>query len=124
MENVKPWQIILLIAAVGVLGFSIWKFALSGGPELPKSVKLVDVKSGALFELDISGRRSAYYPEKHPDTGERTLLPVMKDESGGWRITGHSLPALADVKGDHPAVKNPSTGEVEVAEGSVRTIRR
>lgn len=125
MDNVKPWQIILIIVAIGALGFSVWKFALNTGPDMPDSVTLVDVKTGDLFSLRIGGKgRAAYYPEKHPDTGERTLLPVIENEDGTWRISGHSLPALQDVDGATPAVENNQTGAVSVSSNSKRRISR
>jgi hypothetical protein len=89
---------------------------------MPDTVTLVDVKSGELFTLDISGRRAAYYPEKHPDTGERSLLPVVKDESGSWLISQHSLAALEDVKGETPAVLDASSGRVQVSAERARKL--
>lgn len=123
MGNVKPWQIILIVVAFGALGFSVWKFGFTGGPDLPDSVLLVDVKTGDLFELDIGGRKAAYYPEKHPDTGDRTLMPVMQGDDGSWRIGGRMLPALEDVKGDMPAVIDISNGTVSVTTNRPRRIR-
>jgi|TARA_R110000782_G_scaffold57258_30_gene119869 hypothetical protein len=123
MGNVKPWQIILFVAAIGVLAFSVWKFGFTGGPDLPDSVLLVDVKTGDLFELDIGGRKAAYYPEKHPDTGERTLMPVVKEDDGSWKIGGRMLPALQDVPGETPAVTDPSSGTVSVNDSRPRRIR-
>lgn len=123
MGEAKPWQIILVVLAVGVLGYSVWKFAFNTGPKLPSSVLLVDVVSGELFEVSIAGRRMAFYPEKHPDTGDRTLLPVVQQDDGTWRISGHSLPALEDVQAEPTAVTNTSTGAVNVTATSPRRLR-
>lgn len=123
MGDLKPWQIVVIIAAVIAVGFTGWRLLTRSGPKLPNSVMLVDVKTGALFELDISGRRAGYYPAPHPDTKEYTLMPVFQAEDGSWRISGHSLPALQDVRGETPAVTDPSTGRVTVQNGRPRRLR-
>ncbi|MCA9304655.1 MAG: hypothetical protein KC996_11085 [Phycisphaerales bacterium] len=114
MDNVKPWQIILMVLAVGALAFSIWKFVLTPKIKLPTEVYLVDVSNGELFIFDISGKAKGYYPERSPDSQNLVLMPVTKDENGKWFISGHSLPALQDVTGTTEAVINASTGEVRV----------
>lgn len=124
MDNVKPWQIILIVVAIAFLGFSVWKFGFSHGPDLPDSVILVDVKTGDLFRLDISGRKAGYYPELNPDTGERALIPAYKADDGTWMISRHSLPVLQDVTGDTPAVLDRGSGRVEVKNESIRALRR
>lgn len=126
MDNVKPWQIILMVLAVGALAFSIWKFVLTPKIKLPTEVYLVDVSNGELFIFDISGKAKGYYPEKSPDTGELVLMPVIENEEDGkWYISGHSLPALEDVTGTTEAVINASTGEVRVDDSkSPRKFRK
>jgi len=114
MDNVKPWQIILMVLAVGALAFSIWKFVLTPKIKLPTEVYLVDVSNGELFIFDFSGKAKGYYPERSPDSQNLVLMPVIKDENGKWFISGHSLPALQDVTGTTEAVINASTGEVRV----------
>ncbi len=123
MGNAKPWQIVLIVAAAGVFGFSIWKLVFSGGVGLPNAVLLVDVKTGNLFEIDISGRKAASYPEKHPDTGEYTLMPIQKGADSSWQIAPRLLTLLQDVQGDMPAVLDRSTGRVRVVEGRTRRIK-
>jgi len=123
MDDLKPWHIVLLVAAIGVLGYSVFRFVFSSGPDLPDTVLLVDVKSGDLFRLDVSGRKAGYYPEKHPDTGDRSLLPVRQLDDGTWVISPHSLPALEDVKGETPAVTD-ANGTVEVTNTNARKLSR
>lgn len=123
MGDAKPWQIVLIVVAVVGLGFSVWRFGFTKGPDLPDSVLLVDVKTGNLFELQLGGRKAAYYPEKHPDTGERTLMPVIKRDDGVWQIGPRILPALEDVQGETPAVTDTSTGVVNVVDERPRRIR-
>ena len=50
MDNIKPWQIILFIAAVGVLGFSVWKFAFTSDIPTTDGYLTVDIKTGQLYE--------------------------------------------------------------------------
>lgn len=123
MGEVKPWQIILVVVALGVLGFSVWRSMTSGQPELTRSVTLVDVKTGDLFELSLAGRRAAVYPEIHPDTGERTLMPVQQDENGTWKLYSYTLPAIEHVSGDMPAIQNRESWTVNVNQGRPRRIR-
>lgn len=123
MGDAKPWQIVLIVVAVVGLGFSVWKFGFNKGPELPNSVMLVDVKTGNLFELQLSGRKAAIYPEKHPETGEHTLMPVRKQDDGTWQIISRMLPALQDVQGGTPAVTDPRSGTVSITDGRPRRIR-
>lgn len=122
MGEVKPWQIILVVVALGVLGFSVWRSMNSGQPQLTQSVLLVDVKTGDLFELSLAGRRAAVYPEVHPDTGERTLMPV-EEENGVWKLLQYTMPAIEHVPGDMPAVESLDTGVVSVNEGRPRRLR-
>jgi hypothetical protein len=123
MGNAKPWQIILVLASLLVFGYSVWKFGFSGGPDLPDAVLLVDVKTGNLFEIDISGRKAAAYPEKHPDTGEYTLMPIEKNEDGSWKIASRMMVVLEGIEGEMPAVLDRSTGRVQVVEGRTRRMK-
>lgn len=122
MGDAKPWQIILIVVGVLAAGFVVWRFVFNSGPNLPDSVTLVDVETGDLFVVGIGGKKKPYYPASHPDTGRMTLLPVVKQDDGTWKITGHSLPALPYVQGEPKAVSNPQTGEVTVTGQSRRRI--
>lgn len=122
MDNIKPWQIILIIVAFAALGFSVWKFGFTSGIELPDSVMVVDVETGDLYKMKLGRRNGAYFPEKSPDTGKNTLMPIEKSESGEWFIVPHARPALQDINGENKVV-NESTWRVEVAsESALRTL--
>jgi hypothetical protein len=114
MENLKPWQLLIMVLAVCALAFSVWKFGFSNKIQLPTEVHLADVSTGELFIFDISGKAKGYYPEKHPDTQDRVLMPVVKDEDGKWFISAHSLPALQDIDGEADSVLNVDTGRIKV----------
>lgn len=94
MENVKPWQIILMIAAVCVLGFSVWKFGFAGKVQQPDSILLVDVMDGQLYDAHKGSAKGMLLPARSPTTGDRTLFPVEKGPDGVWRVRDRYLPTL------------------------------
>lgn len=117
MDNVKPWQVVLIVAAVGVLGFSVWKFALSDGLEaqMVDSVYMVDVGTGQIYEFNITGRRGVMIPGKNPDTGKYSLMPVQQTENGSWTIDRADLDSLRFVDGDATAIDR-GTGVATVSD--------
>ncbi len=86
MSEIKPWQIILIIAAVVVLAFSGWRMMTSGSIDQPDGHMTVDVMTGQLYLVRKGKAKGVMYPAKHPDTGERTLYPVNQDDSGEWKL--------------------------------------
>lgn len=123
MDNVKPWQIILIVVAVGALGFSLWRQGSKPKVDLPNSVLVVDVTNGDLYRMKLGKRNGAYFPERHPDTGDLTLMPVEQDEAGEWYIVGHAMAALQDIK-EEIKVVNTTTGKVTIESDEVlRTLQ-
>ena len=96
MDNIKPWQIILFIAAVGVLGFSVWKFAFTSDIPTTDGYLTVDIKTGQLYEIKKGKARGVPLPAKHPDTGERTLYPVNHVSDLVYEIPSGFEPYLTD----------------------------
>jgi hypothetical protein len=88
MSEIKPWQIILIIAAVVVLAFSGWRMMSSGSIDQPEGHMTVDVMTGQLYLVKKGKAKGVLYPAKHPETGERTLYPVNQrdDDSGKWEL--------------------------------------
>jgi len=76
MDNIKPWQIILFVAAIGALGFSVWQFAFSSDVPKTEGYLTVDIMTGQLYEVRKGKARGVPLPAKHPETGDRTLYPV------------------------------------------------
>ncbi|MEL7473916.1 MAG: hypothetical protein AAGK04_11420 [Planctomycetota bacterium] len=112
MGSVKPWQVLLFVAAIASLAYAAWN-ALSGEKvELAQTINLVDVHTGELFEVDVS-RRGMVIPAKHPETGERTLLGVRL-EDGEWRLNAKGIESLKQIRGSHDAVGNKGAGVVNV----------
>lgn len=115
MDNVKPWQIILMVLAVLALGFSVWKFGVfGGGVEQPNGYMTVDIMSGQLYELRKGKAKGMTLPAKNPDTGERTLYPV-EETNGKWTIMEGYLSYISENVMQRSKVKG-SSGTVEVLE--------
>lgn len=104
MGDVKPWHIILILAAIGALGFSAWKFAFTARVPDPDRILLVDVKTGVLFDTRKGKNRGLLLPARHPETGDPTLFPVEKDESGSWVIRSRYRPMLSEMRMEGGAV--------------------
>lgn len=113
MENIKPWQAVLMVLAVVVLGMTIWNQLSKPRVDLPGTVLVVDVETGDLYRMKLGKRNGAYFPERNPETDRHTLMPVEQDDSGEWRIVGHAMAALADVEGELKVV-NASSGVVTI----------
>ena len=86
MENVKPWQIVLLIVAVVVLGFSSWRLMSGGSVPKTKGYMTVDIMTGQLYDIRKGKAKGVPLPAKHPDTGVRTLYPVSQVDDEVWEI--------------------------------------
>ncbi len=86
MDNVKPWQIILLIIAFGLLGFMVWKFMLASPIPTTNGYMTVDIMTGQLYDIRKGKAKGVPLPAKNPDTGERTLYPVNQLEDQVWKI--------------------------------------
>jgi hypothetical protein len=113
MDNIKPWQIILFIAAIGVVAFTVIRHVSSGSIDLPDSVLVIDVETGEMYRMSLGKRNGAYFPEKNPETQQHNLMPVIQLENGEWEIPNHARPALQDIDGENKLV-NESSWRVQV----------
>lgn len=97
MSDIKPWQIILIIAAVVVLAFSGWRMMTAGSIDQPDGHMTVDVMTGQLYLIRKGKAKGIMYPTVNPDTGERTLIPVSQDEgSGDWILDRRFTDRITD----------------------------
>ena len=97
MEGVKPWQLaVIVLGLLGGTGLLVWNAVGSERIEKADKMMLVDIATGQLFEANIAGRRAVLVPAKHPETGERTLMPVGKDEQGTWRGDGRHMSLMSE----------------------------
>ena len=91
MAGLTPGKIALLAFSLVAMGGSlIWVLTRDAGVNLANRIVLIDVQSGEMFYVPYGkgrGQRAPVIPEINPDTGEETLFPVQRDESGdGWII--------------------------------------
>jgi|TARA_R110002072_G_scaffold68673_2_gene166904 hypothetical protein len=84
MSDIKPWQIILIIAAIVVLAFTGWRMLNSNSIDSPNGHMTVDVITGQLYLVQKGKAKGIVYPSKNPDTGTRTLVPVQQNDSDEW----------------------------------------
>ena len=114
MNEIKPWQIVLIVVALGVLAFSGYRMMGSGVVKGPSGQMTVDVLTGQLYMLKKGKARGIMYPAKNPDTGDRTLFPVVQDEdSEDWTINDRMIAALTDEIYDQSSVLG-SRGTIQV----------
>ena len=85
MNRPKIWQVVIIIAAVGALGFAAFSLFTGGKPKINHERMLVDVGTGELWAVPVSVG-PLMLPAKHPESGERQLWPVEED-SGRYRIS-------------------------------------
>jgi len=113
MGDTKPWQIVVLVAAVVAVGSSLY-FSLARGEklDLATSIQMVDVNSGELYRLKI-GKGGASIPGTNPSTKSVTLLPV-EERDGKWYLRERYLSSLKNLEGKHEAVADAKTGEIRV----------
>jgi len=105
MSEIKPWQIVLIVAALGVLAFSGFRMMGSDVVKGPSGQMTVDVLTGQLYMLKKGKARGIAYPAKNPDTGDRTLFPVsQEDGSDDWVINPRAIEAITDDMYDQSSV--------------------
>ncbi|MBO6513405.1 MAG: hypothetical protein JJ974_05520 [Phycisphaerales bacterium] len=97
MSDIKPWHIVLMVAAVIVLAFTAWRVMGSDMQKGPSGHMTVDVMTGQLYMVQKGKARGVMYPAKHPETGERTLFPVDQEEgSDSWKLSPRLENAITD----------------------------
>ena len=121
MDNVKPWQIVLIIAAIGALGFSVVKYGFKPSQEsqMANTLTLVDVQTGQLYIADISGKRTIIIPARNPDNDEVALIPVF-EENGEWFIWNRYKSAMSQVTVTPEAVPDTDGAVVVLDESPIR----
>ncbi len=115
MGQVKPWQVVLIVAAVVAVACSVY-FTLGGGPpvKLADEVLLVDITSGQLWAFPTGGHRAIVTPAKSPETGKIALFHVSKNAAGTWTVSNRDLTALPMIEGEPKALVDRKTGEIKV----------
>ncbi|MDX9911176.1 MAG: hypothetical protein RBS39_05035 [Phycisphaerales bacterium] len=112
--KLKPWQIVLFVAALGAVGFAVYSSVTGAGPvNLRDRFEFVDMTTGELITIDRKGK-TLLIPCRNPATDKYTLLPVQKGDDGKYRIMDRYLPMLSEIEGEPTALVNRKTGEVAV----------
>jgi hypothetical protein len=121
MQQVKPWQIVLFVLAVAAIAFATWRLLRGDDLNLADSIVMVDVETGELFSFSIEGKRGVGIPNFNPESGKLSLLPVVRDDRGDWRLTERARPILEDLDVHPTAIVDASSGEVKTV-GSPRRV--
>lgn len=81
MSDIKPWHIVLIVVAAGVVAFSGWRFINQGKIETPSGYMTVDIMTGQLYLIQKGKAKGMLLPALHPKTKNRTLYPVVREEN-------------------------------------------
>lgn len=119
----KTWQIVLMVLAVLAMCTSVlYTCSQTPNTESMKSIYLVDVSTGEIFEADLPKGRPMMFPAVHPDTQVGCLYPAVTVD-GKWfvgsRYLGFALqPREGEKKADLKGLADVKTGEIIPAPGS------
>ena len=123
MEKVKPWQIVLFVAAIAAIVLGAW-WSFGRGPKAKSTNEalLVDVTTGELYAFSTK-RKGVIIPERNPDSGKIALFPVSKNDQGNWMIESRYLSddAIEEVEGE-PANVDFSTGLVVITNENPKKV--
>lgn len=112
--KLKPWHYALFVAAIGALAFASFSAFSKPSARVAKSMLMVDINTGQLYEFDIS-KVSMIIPEVSPETGKQTLYPVRKGEDGKWYASPRYIEAIdPKTDGEPTALVSAETGEVKL----------
>jgi hypothetical protein len=124
MGQVKPWQIVLIVAALAAAGTSAYLTLSGGSPvKLDDQVLLVDITNGDLFAFPTSGHRAVVTPGKNPETGKIALFRVYKNDKGNWTVSSRDLSALNLVEGEPKALLDRKSGHVNVTNETPKQMK-
>lgn len=115
MGQVKPWQVVVIIAAIAAVGVSVYlSFGGDGAVEQASEMTVVDITTGELYTLPLSKTKAIIMPATNPATGKRTLFPVAKREDGTWSVSRRDLELLPLAEGEPKALADRKSGQVNV----------
>lgn len=111
MDKAKIARLSAAIVILAIAGVLIARSVGGGGPDLADKAQLVCVVTGETFVRDIDD--VLMYPAKHPETGERTLVPYYVDDAGEARIDRHYASVVERLK-DVNKVVDPVSLRVDI----------
>lgn len=103
MGEIKAWQWVVIVAAIGVLGVSLYLTFGRGDVKKGHRAYLIDVVSGELYVADTSGKHGVVIPAKNPESGERTIVPLMHTEDGELSVSERYRRLVEDLLEDRNA---------------------
>lgn len=123
MQGVKPWQIVVLVAAVLAIGVSLYfSFNSEDDVEFADSMVMVDLESGQLIDAPFPKGRAVSPPATNPDTKRRTFFPAA-ERDGKWFVSSRYLPYVKEfVPKPERVLIDAKTGEVKVANDSPKRL--
>jgi hypothetical protein len=122
VRKAKPWQVVLVVAALVVACVSVVVIFRGKSPvTLSDELTLVDVTTGELWTVSVKGR-GVGIPATNPETGVQSLISAFQDEQGRWIAGSRDMKAVGHL-GIKPAAVDPKTGEIRVAEGKPKRLR-
>jgi hypothetical protein len=124
MRGAKPWQIVLVVAAVVAVCASLAWTLLGGGDNVNMADEfvLVDVSTGELFSVPNSGNKAVVIPATNPATGRAMLVPVSHRD-GKWFVGKKYLAGLEQPAEKLAALVDRDTGEVSVKSEKPKRLR-
>jgi hypothetical protein len=116
MGDVKPWQIgVIAVALLAVCG-SIF-YSCSGASSTVKqanTARMVDIRTGELFEASYPEKRPVSFPAKNPKSGDASLYPVFFRDNK-WSLNTRYM---TDIKKDQSLkaglIVDAKSGEIKV----------
>lgn len=112
MQQLKPWQIVLFVAALGAIAFVGYRIVFGHRVHLNHDLMVVNVINGDLYEIDTNGK-GIVLPAKDPATGNRTLYPIYQDDDGVWHLEARALNAVLNKKYEVDTLLDTETGELK-----------
>ncbi|MCB9849106.1 MAG: hypothetical protein H6817_00205 [Phycisphaerales bacterium] len=91
MQNRRPALIAFSVIGLIVAVIIAWPF-LRGAPGPETEFTMVCVATGEVFTLDVD--EVGMVPARNPKTGERTLVPCVRDDDGTLHVAERYAGAL------------------------------
>src|SRR5437763_315414 len=117
MKGLKPWQIALMAAALLAVCGSIFYScrSMNDVPKQSDKARMVDIRTGELFEAPYPDKRPVSFPAKNPKTGDASLYPVFfRDKK--WSLNTRYM---ADIRKDQSLkadlIVDSKSGEIKVS---------
>lgn len=118
----QGFVISLAVVAFAVLVGGVWYSFFTGGPPRPPgSVTLLDVKTGEMF---VTSTKRLALPAKNPNTGERSLFPIFKNDNGEWTLTEHYHAGVEETGYSQDVIPNLSSGRLNINDSNVEKLNR